>query len=88
MFELYFVEGANIESVDILTKAYDDIGLDINNLIILPHLDAEIIQAIEKDQYMAQQIGARGVPYFLFNEKFSLSGAHGVEVFSNVLKTV
>jgi len=88
LFELYFVEGANIESVEILTTACNDIGLDINNLIALPHQDADIIQDIEKDQYMAQQIGARGVPYFLFNEKFSLSGAHGVEVFSNVLKTV
>ncbi len=88
LFELYFVEGANIESVEILTKACIDIGLDIIKIEVLPHKDAIILQAIENDQYMAQQTGARGVPYFIFNEKFSLSGAHGVEVFSNVLKTI
>lgn len=88
LFELYFVEGENIEDVETLKKACESVDLDINQKDTLPHEDSDILQAIEQDQYMAQQIGARGVPYFLFNEKFSLSGAHGVEVFSNVLKTV
>lgn len=88
LFEMYFVDGENIEDVETLKKACEYVDLDINQKDTLPHEDSDIRQAIEQDQYMAQQIGARGVPYFLFNEKFSLSGAHGVEVFTNVLKTV
>jgi predicted DsbA family dithiol-disulfide isomerase len=35
---------------------------------------------------MAQQIGIRGVPFFLFNNSFGVSGAQPVSAFADALK--
>jgi protein disulfide-isomerase len=35
---------------------------------------------------MAQQIGVRGVPFFVFNRKYAVSGAQPVEVFQETLE--
>jgi predicted DsbA family dithiol-disulfide isomerase len=37
---------------------------------------------------MAQQVGARGVPFFVFDDAYAISGAQGADTFLNVLKTV
>ena len=38
-----------------------------------------------RDRYYAQQVGARGVPFFVFNNKYAISGAQPVDVFKEVL---
>ena len=40
------------------------------------------------DQYKAQQVGARGVPFYVFNNKYAVSGAQPSEVFAQVLEKV
>jgi protein disulfide-isomerase len=40
---------------------------------------------VEKDQQMSQQIGVRGVPFFVFNRKYAVSGAQPIEVFQETL---
>jgi predicted DsbA family dithiol-disulfide isomerase len=41
---------------------------------------------VNEDQYQAQQVGARGVPFFVFNNKYAVSGAQPDEVFSKALQ--
>lgn len=43
---------------------------------------------IWSDIYMAQQVGVRGVPFFVFDDAYTISGAHGADTFLNVLETV
>jgi predicted DsbA family dithiol-disulfide isomerase len=38
------------------------------------------------DQQRAQQIGVRGVPFFVFNNKYAVSGAQATKVFAEVLQ--
>ncbi len=40
----------------------------------------------QDDLYTAQQFGIRGVPFFVFNGKYSISGAQPVDVLLRVLK--
>ena len=42
-------------------------------------------EQIEFDAYEAQQIGVRGVPFFVFNRKYGISGAQPLEVFTRTL---
>ncbi|HRN48051.1 MAG TPA: DsbA family protein, partial [Niabella sp.] len=55
----------------------------------------EINDALSNDEYayMVQQdimesrnIGVRGVPFFVFNRKYGISGAQPVEVFTNTIE--
>jgi len=45
----------------------------------------EFEEAVNEDAYTAQQFGARGVPYFVFNRESAVSGAQPVEVFEKIL---
>lgn len=43
---------------------------------------------VREDQELARQIGVQGVPFFVFNEKYAISGAQSQDVFSQVLAKV
>lgn len=45
----------------------------------------EFEDAVNEDAYTAQQFGARGVPFFVFNRESAVSGAQPVEVFEQIL---
>ena len=87
LFAAYYLEGQDINTVDNLVKLAAEIGLDA----------AEARQALEagtyanevrRDEYEAQQIGVRGVPFFVFEDKYAVSGAQPSEVFAEVLDKV
>jgi predicted DsbA family dithiol-disulfide isomerase len=41
---------------------------------------------VESDQLMAASLGANGVPFFVIDRKYGLSGAQPIETFSKVLQ--
>jgi predicted DsbA family dithiol-disulfide isomerase len=43
---------------------------------------------VERDLYEAQQIGVRGVPFFVLNQKYGISGAQPSEVFLQAINQV
>lgn len=48
----------------------------------------EYINEVQLDQYSAQQVGAQGVPFFVFNNKYAISGAQPTDAFAQVLNKV
>ena len=42
--------------------------------------------AVEADIYKAQQIGVRGVPFFVFNNKYGISGAQPQPLFAQTIE--
>ena len=50
--------------------------------------DKAYINEVRADEEMAKQIEVRGVPFFVFNRKYALSGAQPVEAFLEVLQKV
>ncbi len=86
LFSAYFTEGKNIADPAVLTAIGLNAGLD----------EAEIKQVLETDRYArevhadvheAQQIGVRGVPFFVFDRKYAISGAQPMEAFLQTLET-
>ena len=64
-------------------NAHRIIQLDIEAM-----LDSGLyVNEVQADAHEAAALGARGVPFFVFNRKYAVSGAQPVEAFSQVLDT-
>jgi len=87
LFYSYFTLGENIEDESVLLKIANHCHVDLSKFEN-PFQDKSILEEVALDQYQAQQVGARGVPFFVFNEAYSLSGAHGKETILKILETV
>ncbi|MGZ8523687.1 MAG: DsbA family oxidoreductase [Chitinophagaceae bacterium] len=84
LFKAYFTEGRNTADHETLIQLGTEIGLDPSSIRTV--LDSnEYDDKVEQDIYEAQQIGIRGVPYFVFNDRYAVSGAQATETFSGAL---
>lgn len=87
LFAAYFTEGKNIDDQEVLIAIGKSAGLEESE--IKKMLESEAYKnEVRQDQYEAFQIGVRGVPFFVFNNKYAVSGAQPSEVFAEVLTKV
>jgi protein disulfide-isomerase len=80
LFHAYFTEGINMADLDSLKSIGLKIGLtesELNRVLYSDEYSYEISQDIQE----AQNLGLRGVPFFVVDRKFGISGAQPVEVF-------
>jgi predicted DsbA family dithiol-disulfide isomerase len=80
LFKAYFTEGKNTDDINILIQLGKSIGLDETELRKV--LESErFTEDVRMDIYESQQLGVRGVPFFVFNRKYAVSGAQETPVF-------
>lgn len=87
LFKAYLEEGLDINDVPTLTRLGAELTLpaaEVTALLTSDQFEAEV----RLDEYHAQQIGVRGVPYFVFEDKYAVSGAQPAELFREVLEKV
>jgi predicted DsbA family dithiol-disulfide isomerase len=85
LFEAYFILGKNIDDINTLVNIGESAGLESNALLkVLQGND--YADEVNKDIYEAQQVGARGVPFFVFGRKYAVSGAQESAVFLQTLQ--
>jgi predicted DsbA family dithiol-disulfide isomerase len=84
LFKAYFVEGKDIGAKSTLTTIGEDIGLSKQEVHDMLESDA-FDHNVKADMQEAQQLGIRGVPFFVFDRKFAVSGAQPAEVFSKTM---
>jgi len=84
LFRAYFTEGRDFGNHDVLAAIGKEIGLDEQKVKDL-FLTEEFSSEVDADIYEAQQIGVRGVPFFVFDRKYAVSGAQASETFVEVL---
>ena len=83
----YYLEGQNVGDLDTLVKLGTEVGLDaVESREALTA--GTYAEAVRRDEYHAQQINVRGVPFFVFEDKYAVSGAQPSELFSEVLEKV
>ena len=87
LFAAYYTEGKNIGDHDTLASIAVQAGLDKNAVLEMLKTD-QFVNEVRQDQYEAEQVGARGVPFFVFNNRYAVSGAQPPEVFTRVLEKV
>ncbi|MFD1020805.1 DsbA family oxidoreductase [Thalassobacillus hwangdonensis] len=83
-FHAYFTEAKNMGDHDTLTELALDAGLD--EAEVREVLASErYTDSVRKDEAEARTIGVQGVPFFVINRKYAVSGAQPVDVFKNAL---
>ena len=85
LYKAYFTEGKNISDRDVLTQAGQSCGLAKNEIDQVLATD-KFASQVREDEFEAQRLSIRGVPYFLFDRKFYVSGSQPTHVFSEILK--
>jgi len=86
VFLAYFTEGTDLSDNENLLNIITGIGLDRSAAEKILNSDS-YEQEIEIDKYQARQLGIRGVPYFLIDDKTEISGAQDDRVFESVLSS-
>lgn len=85
LFSAYFTEGKNVDDAETLVQLGVDLGIpeeEIRNM-----LQSDLYaQAVKEDIYTAQRLGIRGVPFFVLDNKYAVSGAQSSEVFLATLQ--
>jgi len=85
LFKAYFTEGKNIADHETLVQLGTDIGLN----------GAEVKEVLENKAYAnevhndiaeAGTLGVRGVPFFVLDRKYAVSGAQAAEAFHQALE--
>lgn len=84
-FRSYFTDGLDLNDHETLISLGIQLGLDELQVSDLLNSD-QYADAVDHDQYQAQQLGCKGVPFFVFNNKYGVSGAQAKEVFLEVLQ--
>ncbi|WP_223653070.1 DsbA family oxidoreductase [Hymenobacter psoromatis] len=83
----YYQEGRDLNNLDTLVNLAAEIGLDAD-AARQALLAGTYANEVRRDEYEAQQIGVRGVPFFVFEDKYAVSGAQPSAVFAEVLEKV
>ncbi len=85
LFRAYFTEGAHLADTTTLVRLGMEIGL--NTAEVEQMLASDLFaDAVRRDEQEAQQIGVRGVPFFLLADKYTVSGAQSSEHFLGALE--
>lgn len=83
LLRAHFTEGQSIGNKDTLIRLANEVGLGER---VIETLEGDAFaDAVRADEERAVRLGMRGVPFFLFDEKFAVSGAQPVEVFREAL---
>lgn len=83
LYRAYFAEGLLISDRGVLTVLADEVG--VSGAPVLWTSDA-FNDDVREDEARANELGFAGVPAFVVDGKFLVSGAQGVETFLSVLE--
>ncbi|MCW2807189.1 MAG: DsbA family oxidoreductase [Marmoricola sp.] len=81
----YFLRAENVADHDLLRRTAEKAGLDTDRVEQALGSD-EYADAVEADIREAAGLGATGVPFFVIDRKYGVSGAQPVEAFVQVLE--
>jgi predicted DsbA family dithiol-disulfide isomerase len=85
LFKAYFTDGKNTADHATLLELGIEVGLDAIELKNVLE-STRFSENVKKDIYEAQQVGARGVPFFVLDRKYAVSGAQQPETFLGALE--
>lgn len=87
LYRGYFEQGRPVFTVDELMPFVAEAGLDVDAARAM--LDSDAFTAkVSDDQALAAQFGASGVPFFVLDRRYGISGAQPAEVFEQTLDQV
>ena len=85
LFKAHFTEARNIDDPEVLLEVAGSIGMDTEEVKQTLESDAFAYE-VKQDEMEARNIGVRGVPFFVFDDKYAVSGAQPPEAFLQTLE--
>lgn len=86
LFRAYFTEGKHLGRYEVLADLAADVGLD--RARALDALETGAFEAdVAADEKLGREIGIGGVPFFVLDGKYAISGAQPVGAFRKALDT-
>lgn len=87
LLKAYFIEGGHVGRIDDLASYVGEIGLDEEDARSALERN-DYLGAVREDQATAQEYGINGVPFFVIDGKYGVSGAQEAATFAQVLEQV
>ena len=85
LMRAYFTEGESLGVWDTLVRLMEEIGVDGAEAREALRLD-KFAEDVREDEVLAQQFGIQGVPFFVFDRRYGLSGAQPADVMLTALE--
>lgn len=84
MFAAYFTEGRGLFDRESLLEIVAESGLDVDAATLVLDSDG-FSDEVVADGHLAHELGANGVPFFVFDMKYGIAGAQPLEVFEQTI---
>ncbi|WML42387.1 DsbA family oxidoreductase [Neobacillus sp. OS1-2] len=84
----YFTAGKDIGDIETLADMAEASGLDRQEVLAVIQDKTAFANEVRADEGVAQQYQITGVPYFIINSKYAISGAQPIETFKGALEKV
>jgi predicted DsbA family dithiol-disulfide isomerase len=85
LFHAYFIEGQNIGDSNIIAHAAVEVGLDRTETEEFLASDKGAVE-VKTEEAVGRRLGIRGVPYFVFNDRISISGAQPPDIIVSAIQ--
>lgn len=87
LMKAYFTEGRNLADSSVLVKLASEVGLDAKQAEAILQSN-EFADKAKAEMTEARQIGVQGVPFFVVNRKYGISGAQEEDYFAAALEQI
>jgi predicted DsbA family dithiol-disulfide isomerase len=87
LFSAYFVEGRHVGRIPELADLAAEVGLDRDDVVRALESE-EFLSDVRADQSLAAEYGIQGVPFFVIDGRYGVSGAQEAQTFAQVLEQV
>ena len=87
LYSAYFEKSKPVFSHEDLLAIADEIGINRENALALLKSN-KYLDRVKEDQTLAASLGANGVPFYVIDMKFGISGAQPQEVFDQIFAEI
>lgn len=87
LLKAYFIDGGHVGRIDDLADLAAGLGFDRAD-VVRALTENEYLPAVKADVAQAAAYGIQGVPFFVFDGQYGVSGAQETATFANVLEQV
>ncbi|UMQ58685.1 DsbA family oxidoreductase [Leptospira interrogans] len=82
-FRKFFAEGKNLSDTNIILESLREAGIQEDNFYSIKE-NTILLQEVREEEQKGRELGVSGVPFFVFNEKYAVSGAQESNLFLQV----
>lgn len=88
LFRAYFIDAKNVGLLDTLADVAEASGLERTEALKVLRDKERYADDVRHDEDAARQFGISGVPFFIINRKYAISGAQPTDTFASALQQV